>query len=175
MYISLLEHFHPHKHIYNAQTYKIMNEHIYIGKITKYRKQGWNKAKYQIWNFVRLTFVKKSTAFKSIRFMKHTARTGPIKNPGNYISQNCPKLCSWSRRPAIIFENQKEGLTSWGDQQAYYLQVSIEFTSHRQKTSRVVVLSFRPLINSITYRDQRSNLQTIYKTRFVQTHIKDLS
>ena len=58
-----------------------MNEHIYIGKITKYREQGWN-----------------------------------------YISHNCPKLCSWSRRPEITFENQK-GLICWGDQQACYLQV----------------------------------------------------
>ena len=81
VYMSLLEHFHPHKHIYNAQTYKIMNEHIYIGKITKYREQGWN-----------------------------------------YISHNCPKLCSWSRRPEITFENQK-GLICWGNQQACYLQV----------------------------------------------------
>ena len=28
IYISLLEHLHPHKHIYNAQTYKITDEHI---------------------------------------------------------------------------------------------------------------------------------------------------
>ena len=30
IYISLLEHLHPHKHIYNAQTYKITDEHIYM-------------------------------------------------------------------------------------------------------------------------------------------------
>ena len=30
LYISLMEHLHPHKHIYNIQTYKIMNEHIHM-------------------------------------------------------------------------------------------------------------------------------------------------
>ena len=154
-----------------------MNKHIYIWKIIKYREQGWNKAKYPIWNSVRLTFVKKSKAFKSISYMKHYIYncSRPIKNHGNYISHNCPKLCSWSRRTEIIFENQKEGLISWGDQQACYLQVFIEFTNHRQKTSRVVGLSFRPLTNIITYRVHRSNLQTIYKTKFLQTPIKELS
>ena len=43
--ISLLEHLHPHKHIYNAQTYKIRNKHIYMvnfdNKIQRTRmKQG---------------------------------------------------------------------------------------------------------------------------------------
>ena len=45
LYISLLEHLHPHKHIYNAQTYKITNEIIYMvnfdNKIQRTRmKQG---------------------------------------------------------------------------------------------------------------------------------------
>ena len=133
--------------------------------------------KFPIWNSVRLTFVKKSKVFKSIRYMKPYSQncSRSIKNPGNYISRNCPKLCSWSRRSENIFENQKEGPISWGDQQSRLLQVFIEFTNLRQKTSRVVVLSFRPLTNIITYRDHRSNLQTIYKTRFLQKHIKDLS
>ena len=57
----------------------------------------------------------------------------------------------------------------------YSLYLLIEFTNHRQKTSRVVFLSFRPLTNIIKYRDHRSNLPTIYKISFLQTHIQDLS
>ena len=45
LYISLLEHLHPQKHICNAQTYKITNEIIYMvnfdNKIQRTRmKQG---------------------------------------------------------------------------------------------------------------------------------------
>ena len=42
-------------------------------------------------------------------------------------------------------QNQKKGYIVGDGQQAYYLQVLIDFINHREKTNRVAVLSSRPL------------------------------
>ena len=64
-------------------------------------------------------------------------------------------------------ENQKNGHSSLGDQQAYYLQVFKNFTNHRKRTKRAVVLRRRPRPNILKYMDNRWNLPTIWKTRYV--------
>ena len=42
-------------------------------------------------------------------------------------------------------QNQKKDHISGGDQQAYYLQVLIDFINYRKKTNRAAVLSYTPL------------------------------
>ena len=43
-------------------------------------------------------------------------------------------------------QNQKKGYIFGDVQQAYYLQVLVDFIKHREKTNRVAVLSSRPLL-----------------------------
>ena len=43
-------------------------------------------------------------------------------------------------------QNQKKGYIFGDDQQAYCLQVLVDFIKHREKTNRVAVLSSRPLL-----------------------------
>ena len=43
-------------------------------------------------------------------------------------------------------QNQKKGYIFGDVQQAYYLQVLVDFIEHREKTNRVAVLSSRPLL-----------------------------
>ena len=50
-----------------------------------------------------------------------------------------------------------------------------DFTIHRMKTNKVVVLSSRPLPNILKYRDYRWDHWTIWKIRFLQKHLEEFS
>ena len=47
------------------------------------------------------------------------------------------------------------------------------FTNNRKKTNRAVVFSCRPFSYILKYRNHRWNLPTIWKTRFLQSHIEE--
>ena len=50
-----------------------------------------------------------------------------------------------------------------------------DFTNHKKKTNRLALLSCRPFLNILKYRDQRWALPIIWKTRLLQTHIDEFS
>ena len=58
-------------------------------------------------------------------------------------------------------QNQKKGHIFGDGQQAYYLQVLIDFINHRKKTNRVAVLSSRPLP---TFLNTRTTDQTFQQS-----------
>ena len=48
-----------------------------------------------------------------------------------------------------------------------------DFTNHRKKTSKAVHFRHRPLSNILNYSHHRSDLQTVWKTRFLQALIEE--
>ena len=86
-----------------------------------------NKAKYPVWNSIKLKFVKKTSMLKPVKslgYIKcHSLSTPrPVKIPTNSIRNNCEKISSWSRRPTCLnFTLKSEGLSVWYKRKRWFL------------------------------------------------------
>ena len=89
------------------------------------------------------------------------------------IGYNSQKICSWSRRHKTIPEITKKHLYQVTNNQPINCKFFKEFTNHRKNISRAVV--FRCKVYSVRYKDHRWDPSTIWKTRYLQTHIEDFS
>ena len=137
-----------------------------------------SKAKYLTWNSLRRKFVKKTimpNLGKSLGYVKCYSSSSwrPVKIPSNLSDTTV-------RKSAVDWENLKpywkseKGHISLDDQQSYF-KFFKDFTNHRKKTNRVVVLSSRPFPNILKDRDHQRNLPTIWKTRLLETLIEEFS
>ena len=138
-----------------------------------------NMAKYLTWNFIRLTFVKKTCVpnpVKSLGYIKcyFSSSPRPVKSPSNSIRYNCEKTCSWSRRPKTMLEIRKKTTFLEVINNSIIYKLFKDFTNHRKKTNRVVVFSSRPFSNILKYREYWWNL-TIWKIRLLKTLIEEFS
>ena len=101
-------------------------------KAVYYREK--NKAKYLTWNSIRLKIVNKTSMpnpVKSLAYINcHSSSSPTLASPSNSIRNNCEKIFSWS----IIYN-------------PIIYKFFKDFTNHRKKTNRVVVLSSRPFPN----------------------------
>ena len=108
-----------------------------------------------------------------------------IKSPSGSIRNNCQKIFSWSWSPETFRSSvfyQEDLKPYWKSKTATFLEgwISLlfasflkDFVDHRKKTKRTVIFSCRPLDNILEDRDRRWNIQTIWKTRFLETHFED--
>ena len=119
-----------------------------------------NKAKYPNWNSIRFGFVKKTK-------MSHPVRTFDISSATPEVA---PELLK-----AINFKPY------WKSKEATFVKVvnnpiihkfSKDFTNNGKKSNRAIVFSYIPLPNILKYMVHISDLQTTWKTRFLQTHIE---
>ena len=85
------------------------------------------------------------------------------------------------RRSAVDREDLKAYWKSEKTRFFYVINNSIiykffkDFVNRKKKTKREVVFSCRPFPNILKYRDHRRNLITIWKTRLLQTLIKEFN
>ena len=129
-----------------------------------------NKAKYLIWNSIRLKFVKKTMMLNLVKNHEYikcysSSSPRPPKSPKT-LSDTIVK------RSAVDQEDRKPYWIS--EKSSYFsrwstiaLFTSFAKTNHRKKTKRAVI--FRLFQNIFKYRDHRWNLPTIWKTRLLQT------
>ena len=113
-----------------------------------------------------------------------SSKSRPIKSPSRSIRYNCQKIFSWSWSPETFRSSAfyQEDLKPYWKSKATFLEGWInllfasflkDFINHRKKTKRIVIFSWRPLDNILEDRDRRWNIQTIWKTRFLETHFED--
>ena len=149
-----------------------------------------NKAKYLTWNSRRLEFLKETSMLNSVQRFVYikccsSRKSRPIKSPSGSIRNNCEKIFSWSWSPETFRSSvfyQEDLKPYWKSKTATFLEgwISLlfasflkDFVDHRKKTKRTVIFSCRPLDNILEDRDRRWNIQTIWKTRFLETHFED--
>ena len=88
----------------------------------------------------------------------------------NSIRYYCQKICSWSRRPETILEIRKEATTFLKMVKKPIIWMFFkDLTNHIKKINRAVIFSPRPLCYILKYRNHRSDLPGIWKTRFLWT------
>ena len=87
---------------------------------------------------------------------------------------NCQKISSWSRRPKTILEIRKKVTFLLVINNPIIYKFLKDFTNHRKKTSRAIVLSSKPFPNILKYRVHQWDLPAIWKERLFQTHISQL-
>ena len=143
-------------------------------------KKRINKAKYLTWNSIWLTFVKKTSTPNSIKSLGYiecysSSSPRPVKSSSNSIRHKCKMICSWSKRPKIILEIRKEATLLKVINNSIIYKFFKGFTNHRKNINRAVVFSSRFFPNILKYRDHWWDLLTIWKTRLLQTLIKEFS
>ena len=113
---------------------------------------------------------------KSLRYIKcHSSRSPRlIKSLTSSIRYNFQKICSLIRPEAIV-EIRKEAMYLEVISKSFIYKFSKDFTNHINKTKRAKVFRRGPLPNIHRYRGHRLDLPTIWKTRFLQTHIEKFS
>ena len=131
--------------------------------------------------FIRFEFVKKISMphpLETLDISSETARAVPD------LSKALTILSDTTVRRSTV---DGEDLTSYwkSEKKATFLEVFSklinykffkDFTNHRKKANWTVVFSHRPLPNILKYRDHRFDLPiTIWKTRFLQTHMEEFS
>ena len=98
----------------------------------------------------------------------------PIKSPSSSISY-CKKINSRSRRSKTISEIRKQTTFLNVINKHIIHKFFKDFTNHRKRTNRVVVLCQTSFPNIPNCRDHQWDLSTIWKTRFLQTHIEEFN
>ena len=116
-----------------------------------------NRVKYLTWNSIRLKFVKKTSmpnAAKIEGYIKFYSLSSPInvKTLSNAVRKNCLKICSWLRRPKTILKITKKATFLLVINNPIICKFFRDFTDHRKKTNRVVVLSCRPFTSILVIR-----------------------
>ena len=69
----------------------------------------------------------------------HSSSLRPFKS--NSIWHNCPKICSWSRRPKTILKIRKKATFLKVISNPIIYKFFKDFTNHRKKTNKAVVFS----------------------------------
>ena len=96
--------------------------------------------------------------------IKCNSSSSPIKSPSNSFRYNYEKICSRSTRPKTMREIRKNAIfLKVINKQPFIYKFLKDLTSHRKKTNRAVVFS-----HTLFPRNS-----TIWKTRFLQTHIEE--
>ena len=108
---------------------------------------------------------------KSLGYTKSYSSSSlrPVKSPSNSIRFNCRKICSWSRSPKTILEIRKKAAFLYGINNPNIYKFFKDFTNHKKKTNRAVVLSCRLFSNILKYWNHLWNFPNIWKTRLLQT------
>ena len=69
----------------------------------------------------------------------------------NSIRHNCQKICSWLRKPKTILEIRKKDIFLNVISNPIICKFFKDFTNHRKKTNRAVVISSRPFLGLLKY------------------------
>ena len=126
-------------------------------------------------------------------FPSRTTQKLPItynkRNKAKYLTWNFIDLSLW-RRPACqtlwkaldilnvtvwVTPDLLKALAILSDTIVRRLLTSFSKTNHRKKTNRAVVVSSGPFPNILKYKDHWWNCPSIWKTRLIQTHIKEFN
>ena len=142
-------------------------------------KRG-NKTKYLTWNSIRLRFAKKTSIanpVKSLGYMKYYSSVSPgfVKSSSNSIRSNCQMICSWSRKSKTKLEIWKKATFLFVINKTIIYNFTTDFTNHTKKTNRTVAFSCRHFPDIFKYRGQQWDLQTMWKTSLLQTHIEEFN
>ena len=136
------------------------------------------RIKYLTWN--SLKFVKKTSMLnpvKSIGYIKcySSSSPKPVKSPGNSIRYNCEKICSCSRRTKTILGIRKKATFLQMMKNPIIYKFLKDFTNPSKNNNWAVAFGCIFFPNILKYSDHRCDLPKIWKTRFFQTNIEELS